>query len=134
MRVFTTIAILATCLTALSCGRIYGPVKEVEAYSSAKEPVFDDMTKAVMDDPTVTGVDKASKLWEGKKADLKAKRDAIDSAPQGFNSDWQSVYFKSQDRTRTQLRTMSTAVISDDAASAKFKTLESDVETTLKLK
>ena len=130
---------VAVLLTALvGCSYIYGPVKEVDAYIAVKEPLFEEMGKIIKADPTDAGVDKAVKLWESKKADLKAKYDAIQAAPQGKNSDWQGVYFRSQERTRSELDAMSTTLAANfdttETAKSKFKALQKEIETTLRLR
>lgn len=135
-----TLSILLFSLTIIGCGFVYGPVKEVDAYVAVKEPLFDEMQKVVKADPTEAGVEKARKLWDGKKADLKAKYDAIQAAPQGKNSDWQAVYFKSQSRTREILDAMVVDVGANysnpnsEAAKSKMKELQKEVETTLNLR
>jgi hypothetical protein len=85
-------------------------------------------------DSTEAGVDKIQKLWDSKKADLKAKRDAIDAAPQGKNADWQSLLMKINGRTRERLDAIQVELGYDSPGHVKFKTVRSDVETTLKLK
>lgn len=131
-----SVAILLTAL--VGCSYIYGPVKEVDAYIAVKEPLFEEMGKIIKADPTDAGVDKAVKLWESKKADLKAKYDEIQAAPQGKNSDWQSVYFRSQERTQSELDAMSTTLAANfdttENAKSKFKALQKEIETTLRLR
>jgi hypothetical protein len=132
-RVFSVAIILAALF---GCSYIYGPVKEVDAYIAVKEPTFEEMGKIIKAEPTEAGVDKAVKLWESKKTDLKAKFDAIQAAPQGKNSDWQLLYFKSQDRTKEELRAMETGLSMSNApetAKSKFKALQKEIDTTLRL-
>jgi hypothetical protein len=137
----TRVISVAILLAAMvGCSYIYGPVKEVDAYTTVKEPLFDEMQRVVKAEPNEAGVEKARKLWESKKADLKAKYDAIQAAPQGKNSDWQGVYFKSQERTRNILDAMVTDVSgnysnpSAESTKAKMQDLQKDVETTLRLR
>lgn len=132
-RVFPVAIILAALF---GCSYIYGPVKEVDAYIAVKEPTFEEMGKIIKAEPTEAGVDKAVKLWDSKKADLKAKFDAINAAPQGMNVDWQLLYFKSQDRTKEELRTMDLGLSTSDApetAKSKFKALQKEIDSTLRL-
>ena len=131
-RVFSVAVILAA---VVGCSYIYGPVKEVDAYIAVKEPAFEEMGKIIKAEPTEAGVDKAVKLWDSKKADLKAKLDAIHAARQGMNVGWQLLYFKSQDRTKEELRTMDLGLsVSDAPETAKSKLkLAKDIVSTLRL-
>lgn len=133
-RVFLISILLAS---VVSCGFIYGPVKEVDAYIAVKEPAFEEMSKIIKAEPNEAGVDKAVKLWESKKSDLKAKLDATNAAPQGMNADWQGLYFKSQNRTREDLRGMVSQLSMSNAAEtakSKFTVLQKEIETSLYLK
>lgn len=132
-RVFSVAIILSALF---GCSYIYGPVKEVDAYIAVKEPTFEEMGKIIKAEPTEAGVDKAVKLWDSKKTDLKAKFDAIHAAPQGKNVDWQLLYFKSQDRTKEELNTMDSGLSVSNApetAKSKFKALQKDIVSTLRL-
>jgi hypothetical protein len=88
----------AFCLTLTACGRIYGPVEEVKAFAEEKEEVISQMGKKLEANPTEAGVDEARKIFEAKRGSLKAKREAIDAAPKGFNADWQSLLWKTEKR------------------------------------
>ncbi|HVF46234.1 MAG TPA: hypothetical protein VNA17_01570, partial [Pyrinomonadaceae bacterium] len=105
----------------------------VEAYGAAIEPFMAELSKTVAADPTEAGIEKAAKLWESKKADLKGKLDAIDAAPQGKNADWRSLQMKINSRTREHLDGISVKV-GGSPAESKFKQLRQDIDTTLKLK
>ena len=128
--------VLFVSLTIIGCGYVYGPVKEVEAFGNAVEPFMEELQKTVAADPSVAGVNKAAKLWDSKKADLKAKRDAIDAAPQGKNSDWQGLFFKILDRSNKYLDNIQQdpKLGYESDAYMKFKELRKDIETSLKLK
>ena len=132
------ISIVALSLAIVGCAYIQGPIKEVEAYGAAIEPFMQELTKTIADDSSAGGVDKVAKLWESKKADLKAKRDAIDAAPQGKNADWMSLLFKINGRIKEYLSGIEGSVIAapggyDSPGHQKFKQVRTDIEKTLKL-
>lgn len=96
MRTVTLLSVLALCAGLAGCGRIYGPVEQVKTYIDAKEEVILQMGKKVEADPSEAGVAEARKVFEAKRADLKAKRDAINAAPKGMNSDWLTMLMTSR--------------------------------------
>jgi hypothetical protein len=96
MRTVTLISVLALCAGLAGCGRIYGPVEQVKAYIDAKEEVILQIGKKVEADPSEAGVAEARKVFEAKRADLKAKRDAINAAPRGMNADWLTMLMTSR--------------------------------------
>lgn len=57
----------ALCLTLISCGAIYGPVKEVDAFIDAKNDVILQIAKKIEENPTEAGVDEARKIFEARK-------------------------------------------------------------------
>ena len=107
MKKTTALLIIAFCLNLLGCGRIYGPVEQAKALADEKEEVLTQISKALEADPTQGGVDAARKIFEGSKASLKAKVDAIKSAPQGINSDWSTFMSKTEARHNEMLNAMS---------------------------
>ena len=131
---FRVLSMVLLAMAIAGCAYIQGPIKEVEAYGAAIEPFMEELSKTVAADPSEAGVEKAAKLWESKKADLKAKRDAIDTAPQGKNADWLSLLFKINGRTKEYLRGVETSVSGyESPGHLKFRQLRTDIEKTLKL-
>jgi hypothetical protein len=98
MKTTTSLLLLAFCLTLLGCGRIYGPVEEAKALADDKEDVLTQISKALEANPTDAGVDAARKIFDARKAGLKAKRDAVKTAPQGINADWSTFLNKTEAR------------------------------------
>jgi hypothetical protein len=87
---------LAFCTTVIGCGRVYGPVKQVEVFIEEKDAVISEMSKKIEQSPSVAGVAEARKILDAKKDSLKAKKKAIDEAPRGMNSDWMSLLSHSE--------------------------------------
>jgi hypothetical protein len=71
--VFLFLAI-SICSALFGCG---GPVKELDDYISVQEETILQMDKKIEADPTKAGVDEARKVYESKKADIKAKCAAV---------------------------------------------------------
>ncbi len=90
--------VFAVYFVMTGCGRINGPVDEVNAFAEEKEEVISQMGKELAADPTENGIDGARKVFESKKGSLRAKKEAIKSAPQGFNADWQSLLMDTESR------------------------------------
>lgn len=88
--------LMALCLMAGGCGRIYGPVEEAKAYVNDKEDVILQIGKKLEANPTEAGVDEARKIFDSRKGALKAAWQAISDKPQGFNSDWLTMVFDSK--------------------------------------
>ncbi len=132
MRTVILLSVLALCAGLAGCGRIYGPVEQVKTYIDAKEEVILQMGKKIEADPTEAGVAEARKVFEAKRADLKVKRDAIDAAPRGMNSDWLTMLFESRindrkyfDAIRQQLAVKCSGAACQPA-DEKFIALEKD--------
>jgi len=131
MKTVTLLSVVAFCAALVGCGRIYGPVEEVKAFIDAKDEVILQISKKVEAAPTEAGVDEARKVFEAKKADLKAKRDAIIQAPQGLNSDWNAMLAHSKDNDRKYFDTISGQLAVNckspcSPAQEKFRALEND--------
>jgi hypothetical protein len=135
MRKNSLLLVLAFCLMFIGCGRINGPVEEVKAFADEKEDVISQMGKKLEANPTEAGVDEARKVFEAKKDSLKAKKEAIKAAPQGFNKDWQSLLMKTESRHDEMLRGIGvkfTVACYSDQCRNKWKALEKDVNETAK--
>jgi len=123
----------AFCLTLIGCGRIQGPVEEVKVFADEKEEVLLQMGKKLEANPTEAGVDEARKVFEAKKDSLKAKKEAIKAAPQGFNADWRSLLMKTESRHEDMLRGIKvkfTVACSSDQCRNKWEALEKDFNET----
>jgi hypothetical protein len=75
MKLMVLLMVLAFCLASAACR---GPVAEVKAFLDAKDDALVQMAKKIEANPTAAGVDEARKVFEARKGDLKAKRDALD--------------------------------------------------------
>ena len=135
MKKTTLLIVLAFCLTIVGCKRIYGPVEEVNAFADEKEEVLSQMGKKLEANPTEASVDEARKIFEAKKESLKAKRDAINAAPQGVNSDWQSLLSKTEARHDEMLSAIATktrVACDSEQCKNKWNALEKDFRETVK--
>ena len=97
MKTISLFLTLALCIAVIGCGRIHGPVKQVEALIEEKDAVLTEISKKIEQSPSLSGVAEARKIFDAKKESLKTKRKAIDDAPRGMNVDWQSLLWRSQD-------------------------------------
>jgi hypothetical protein len=121
------------CLAAAACGRIYGPVNEVKAFKAAEDEVLDQWTKTLAEKPNDAGVEEARKIFDAKKADLAAKKQAIDDAPRGINSDWLTLHMDLNLRTFKTLDELTAQFCVKSYESCdKFKALVKDFEKTVK--
>ena len=135
MKEITVLLVLAFCLTIVGCKRIYGPVEEVNAFADEKEEVLSQMSKTLEANPTEAGVDEARKIFEAKKESLKAKRDAINAAPQGINGDWLSLLNKTEARHDEMLSAIATKLrvaCYAEQCQNKWNALEKDFKETVK--
>ena len=135
MKTVTLLLVLAFCLTFIGCGRIHGPVEEVNAFADEKEEVLSQMGKKLEANPTEAGVDEARKVFEAKKDSLKAKKEAIKTAPEGFNKDWISLLWKTESRHKEMLTAIGikfTIACSSDSCENKWEALEKDFSETVK--
>ncbi len=131
MKTTTLLLGLAFCLTFIGCGRIHGPVEQVNAFADEKEEVLSQMGKKLAANPTEAGFDEARKIFEAKKESLKAKKEAIKAAPQGFNADWRSLLMKTESRHREMLNDMGvkfTVACSSEQCRNKWEALKKDFE------
>lgn len=127
-------------LVALFCLSLVGCSKDAEINSFLTEwdAVTNEIVQKIDADPSSAGVEDAQKIWNEKKADLKAKWDKIKDA-RGFqvSKDMQKKMEESAQKNVSVL----TAVMSknmvklarDKDAADKFKNLMEDYGTTFKL-
>jgi len=97
---------LALCVAVVGCGRVYGPVKQVEALIEEKDAVLSEISKKLEQSPSVAGIAEASKILASKRDSLKAKKKAINDAPQGMNVDWQQLLYHSEDHDKQMFEQM----------------------------
>lgn len=135
MKKVTLLLVLAFCLTFIGCGRIYGPVEEVKAFADETEEVISEMGKKLEANPTEAGVDEARKILDAKKESLKAKKEAISAAPQGFNGDWLTLLFATENRHREMMEGIGIkfkVACYSDQCEKKWKELEKDYQEAIK--
>lgn len=134
---FKLILAAALCLTFIGCGEIYyGPIKEVNAFIDAKNDVILQIAKKIEENPNEASVDEARKIFEARKADLIAKKEAINARPAGMNSDWRSTLAGSDINDTEYFKAIGSKAIKDSfeknqygwtaQAGEKFRALESD--------
>ena len=135
MKKISLLLVLAFYLMFTGCGRIYGPVEEVNAFAEEKEDVISQIGKKLAANPTEAGVDEARKIFEGKKESLKAKKEAIKAAPQGYNYDWHSLLDKTEARHDQMLNDIGIkfrVACYSEQCEEKWKALEKDFNETAK--
>jgi hypothetical protein len=111
MKTTSLIVALLFCIAVIGCGRVYGPVKQVEALIEEKDAVLSEISKKIEQSPSVAGVAEAQKILDAKKDSLKAKKKAIDDAPQGMNVDWKSLLWHSEDHDKQMFEAMRTKAV-----------------------
>jgi hypothetical protein len=129
LRTTGLLSVCVACLALAACGRVYGPVEESKAFSEEKEAVLTEMAKKLAANPTEAGIDEARKVFEAKKESIKARKAAINAAPQGMNSDWRSVLMSIENRHDRMLSDMVvglTAACGSEPCRSKMKALEDD--------
>ena len=70
-----SIALLLAFMLTLTTGCTPAKNADVETFITAHGAVITDIVKIVTDDPSVQGVEKAQRYFEGKRADLRAKEE-----------------------------------------------------------
>jgi hypothetical protein len=83
MRTLASLLASALCLALAGCGNSHGA--EIKAFIDERSEVAAQMATKVDASPNEAGVDEARKLFEAKKADLSAKRDALKKAGISFD-------------------------------------------------
>lgn len=108
MKFTSLLLFVVVCVMFVGCARISGPVEQVKAYVDEKEDTLVQMGKKLDANPGEVGFDDAKKVFESKKESLKAKKAAIESAPQGMNTDWQSLLRTTEARHEKMFSEMGT--------------------------
>jgi multidrug efflux pump subunit AcrA (membrane-fusion protein) len=82
MKKLTSLLVSACCLVLAGCA---GRDAEVKAFLDERAAVFGQMMEKIDANPTEAGVEEARKLFEAKKDDLRAKRDALKNGKISFD-------------------------------------------------
>jgi hypothetical protein len=126
---FLVVLSLFAMLALSACGG--GSVKELDAFIGAKDEVMSAWAKELDTNPTEAGVDNMRKAFESKKADLIAKRGAVEKA--GVSGDSLNRLLDSEEMDRTMLDAMAAKLSSaPSAVGEKFRTLRKDYEAAVK--
>ena len=130
MKIFTTVLVFSTLFSMIACSKIYGPVKELDAYIAVKDAILADWAKNIDANPNQQGVAACRKTFEAKKSELLTAKKAFDDAPRGINPD--SVNHKewaSDDMDDKVLDAIMAKLVSSTAeTSADYRTLRNDFE------
>ena len=70
-----SIALLLALMLTLTTGCNPAKNADVETFITAHGAIIADVVKIVTDDPSVQGVEKAQRYFDGKRADLRAKQE-----------------------------------------------------------
>jgi hypothetical protein len=123
---------LAFCLVSVGCNR---HSKEVNTFITERNEVLGQMLDKIDASPNEAGIDEARKIFDARKADLKAKQDAM---PRGTNlsSDDLLALLKSDTFNSTLWDAVQKKSASqkqwDRAVDKKFYALENDFDSTFK--
>lgn len=82
MKKATLFMIIAFCLALVGCTDS-NKNAEVEAFITAQTAMVSEMIKQIDEDPTAEGVNEARKVFDAKKAGVKAKRDVLKKVREG---------------------------------------------------
>ncbi|HEV8591848.1 MAG TPA: hypothetical protein VGQ55_07075 [Pyrinomonadaceae bacterium] len=126
---FLVVLSLFAMLALFSCSK--GSVKELDAFIGAKDEILSAWAKELDTNPTEAGVDNMRKSFESKKADLIAKREAVEKA--GVSGNSLNRLLDSEEMDRKMLDAMGSKLSSaPSAAGEKFRALRRDYETAVK--
>ena len=82
MKTITLLLVLAFCLVSIGCNR---HAEEVKTFINERSEVVAQMCTRMDASPNAAGMDEARKIFDARKADLKAKWDAIQKAKISFD-------------------------------------------------
>jgi hypothetical protein len=122
MKTMTLLMVMAFCLASAACR---GPVAEVKAFLDAKDDVLLQMAQKIEANPTEAGINEARKVFEARKGDLKAKRDALDQLQLEKYGDLTSMKINSAANDMKMFEAMRLKV-SDYETGRKVSALEKD--------
>ena len=121
---FFAITLFTLSVFLLGCSRIYGPVAELNDFVVVKKAILDEGFKKISASPNSQGVDDAQKIFEAKKGELAAKKEALDKAPRGLNGDWLTKKYESEKYDSDTFDSMKKLVASDPTAIQKLAAYE----------
>lgn len=134
MKRIASIAVFAFCLAVAGCSKD----AEINAFIAEFDAATKDIVTKIDADPSATGVDAAQKSFDGKKASLKAKWDGIKDAV-GFQVSGDTKK-KLEDSVANNMKSLmdvsmkhAMKMAMDKDASAKFKTLLTDYQSTFSM-
>ncbi len=82
MKTITLLLVLAFCLVSIGCNR---HAEEVKTFINERSEVVAQMCTKLDASPNAAGIDEARNIFDARKADLKAKWDAIQKANISFD-------------------------------------------------
>jgi hypothetical protein len=132
MKTITLLLVLAFCLVSTGCNR---HTEEVKTFINGRSEVVAQMCTRMDASPNAAGIGEARKIFEARKADLKAKWDAIHKANISF--DLYATILKSSvfdDKMFHAVREKNAFKTSswDKAVEEKFYALKTDFDSTFK--
>ena len=127
MKFFVVLSVFAMLLLS-SCSR---STKELDAFIAAKDEVISAWAKEADANPTAAGVDNMRKTFESKKADLIAKREAVEKAKLSGNSLNRLLDSEALDRNMIDAIIRKLA-LAPSPAGDKFRALANDYEAAVK--
>lgn len=131
MKKVTLLVIFALCLALAGCSKD----ADIDAFISEFESITKDLVARIDADPSAAGLDEAQKSFDGKKASLRSKWDAIKGAV-GFqvSADAKKKLEDSVKKNMKDLMDVSmkhaATIASDNEAEAKFTKLLRDYQAT----
>lgn len=122
MRTTWIFCILIMFVLFAGCSYLNGPAKELEALNAAKDEVLTQWAKIIDKEASEASIDEARKVFDSKKANIIAKRQALNSAPRGMNGDWLTKWMDAKASDEKVISAMSMKFGSYDTAQ-KFRKL-----------
>lgn len=127
MKFFVVLSVFAMLLLS-SCR---GSTKELDAFIAAKDEVVSAWAKEADTNPTEAGVDNMRKTFESKKADLIAKREAVEKA--GVSGKSLNRLLDSESMDRNMIDAIgSKFALAPSGVKEKFRALAKDYEAAVK--
>lgn len=131
MKFFVVLSLFA--LMGLSaCSK--GPVKEVDDFVAAKDEIMSAWAKEMDANPTEAGVDNMRKIFESKKSELIAKKEAVLKISESLHGDSWGKLSDSQSMDRQMGSAMAAKVSSaPSVVGEKIRALLKDYEAAVKI-
>lgn len=128
MKTITLVLVLAFCLVSIGCNN---HAAEVTAFANERSEVVAQMCQTIEANPTEAGIDEARKIFNARKADLKAKWDAVQKANLDLNAKLPIMKAESFD-IELWLNVYDKNVMKLYPIQEKFYALKSDFDATFK--